>query len=372
MRADYDILLFHSTADRQAVGPLSLALEQLDLDVSRAEHALNDEDGGYASHSAAIDAFEFVAICVSKKATVARWIEREIVGSLADQIRRRTGRILCVVVLDDGPVPPLLAGIPRIDLAHSSPAEAAAEINRAIMTARTTVTVNGYMGHLRERLDTALGLIEDVRIAPGFSWTIISGASSAGKDALSAVVLHQLQPSYGLAFLRKFTTRDRRQYEPDYVKELSEEDFARRKETGEIMFDFWKRGVRYGFDGKQFRAALREGSALIAVFTEFELVPPVVDALNSRGARTAAFLVQANRDDLQRRTLFRPFDSEEVQERLKSIDQDYVTMKQRASLTDEYVFVENGDDTAFNTAATELVEGVRSVIEGRGGALYPA
>src|SRR6185503_10916934 len=134
--------------------------------------------------------------------------------------------------------------------------------------------------------------------------------------------------------------------------------------AGEIMFSFRKRTFRYGFDGKQFREALREGTPLLSVFTEFRLVPALVEAMNSIAVRSAAFLIQTEKADLLRRVLFRNLPPDEVASRVTSIEQDYEEMAQRAALQHEYVFIKNGDSRAFAEAAAELTDAIRSLIDG--------
>ena len=171
-----------------------------------------------------------------------------------------------------------------------------------------------------------------------------------------------------MTFLTKVTTRPRRPSEPEYVQQIDENQFERRFQAGEIMFPFRKRSFRYGFDGKQFRTALREGTPLLSVFTEFRLVPALMEAMNSIGARAAAFLIRTDKADVLRRVLFRNLPPDEVASRVVSIEQDYEAMARRKTLEKEYTFIKNGDTTAFNDAANELTEAVRLLIEGNIGA----
>ncbi len=217
-----------------------------------------------------------------------------------------------------------------------------------------------------DQVAAAVGLLKSIEPSKNFCWAIISGPSSAGKDVLSYMAVQQLQEEHGLAFLTKITTRPRRPSEPDYVKQVEVAEFDERSRTGDIMFPFRKRGFLYGFDGLQFKEAVQDGSPLLSVFTEFRLVPALVEAMCARGIRTKAFLIQTEKPDVLRRVLFRNLPAEEVKSRIASIEQDYHTMEHRTSLSEEYTIVPNGDTVAFRSAWELLVASIRTLIERTG------
>lgn len=368
MDTRYDIFLSHSSSDKPQVRQLFLALQALGLRVFLDERQLQVGDSLYSSLNDSLEASDYLVFCISRAAVSSGWVEREVGGSLARQIKGGRKKVL-PVLLDDAPIPPLLSDLVWLDMALGSPADVAAQIQAAIAAARASrQRATPYPRDVKEQVDSALSLLAGERAAPSFCWTIVSGPSSAGKDVLSYVALQRLQQSYGLSFLRKVTTRPRRPSEPDYVKQVDEVEFECRYRAGEIMFPFRKRTFRYGFDGKQFREALREGTPLLSVFTEFRLVPALVEAMNSIGVRSAAFLIHTEKTDVLRRVLFRNLPPEEVASRVASIEQDYEEMARRATLKQEYVFIKNGDSTAFKDASAELTEAIRSLVESNAGA----
>ncbi|MGH9971814.1 MAG: TIR domain-containing protein [Pyrinomonadaceae bacterium] len=368
MATRYDVFLSHSSSDKPRVRELCLALQRLGLRVFLDEHQLQVGDSVYSSLSDALETSDYILFCISRASVASGWVEREVGGALATQIKSRRKKVL-PVLLDDAPIPSLLSDLVWLDKALGSPTDVAEQIQSAIAAARTSIQrATPYPRDVKEQVDLALSLLAGERAAPRFCWTIVSGPSSAGKDVLSYVVLQRLQQSCGLSFLTKVTTRCRRPSEPNYVEQIDEVEFKRRYRADEIMFPFRKRTFWYGFDGKQFREALREGTPLLSVFTEFRLVPALVEAMNSIGVRSAAFLIQTEKADVLRRVLFRNLSPDEVRSRVVSIEQDYEEMARRATLKQEYVFINNGDSTAFRDAAAKLTEAIRSLVESHAGA----
>lgn len=371
MDFQYDIFLSHASTDKTQVRQLYAELQALGLRVFLDEQELQVGDSLYSSLNDALTASDYVVFCISRASVASGWVEREVAGSLASQIRRRRKRIL-PVLLDDVPIPDLLSDLICLDMAAVSPKDVAVKIHNAIASAQASrIRATPYPRDVKEQVDAALSLLAGERASPGFCWAIISGPSSAGKDVLSYVVLQRLQQNYGLSFLTKLTTRPRRPSEPEYVKQIDDVEFERRYRAGEIMFPFRKRTHRYGFDARQFREALREGLPLIAVFTEFRLVPALVEALNSIAIRATAFFIRTEKADNLRRVLFRNLPPDEVRSRIASIEQDYDAMARRQTFSEEYVFIDNEDSTAFGDAAAELTERIRALIEGNAGAGRP-
>jgi ribose 1,5-bisphosphokinase PhnN len=368
MQTRFDVFLSHSANDKPRVRELERGLNSLGLKVFLDEHQLQVGDSLYASINEALNASDFVVFCISRASVESGWVQREVGGSLARQIKNKRKRVL-PVLLDDAPIPELLSDLVWLNMGSGSPNEIARQIQNAITAARASrLHTSPYSRDVREEVNSALSLLAGESASPGFCWAVVSGPSSAGKDVLSYVVLQRFEESHGLTFLTKVTTRPRRPSEPEYVQQIDENQFERRFQAGEIMFPFRKRSFRYGFDGKQFRTALREGTPLLSVFTEFRLVPALMEAMNSIGARAAAFLIRTDKADVLRRVLFRNLPPDEVASRVVSIEQDYEAMARRKTLEKEYTFIKNGDTTAFNDAANELTEAVRLLIEGNIGA----
>lgn len=364
----YDVFLSHSSVDKPRVRELFDGLKALGLRVFLDERELHVGDSLYSTLNDALAASDYVVFCISRATVESGWVQREVAGSLATQIKTRQKTVL-PVLLDDVAIPKLLSDLIWLDMTAIPAADVAAKIHSAIISARTSRTrAAGYPRDVREQVALALSVLAGERASPGFCWAIISGPSSAGKDVLSYVVLQRLQQNYGLVFLTKLTTRPRRPSEPEYVQQISDAEFEGRYLAGDIMFPFRKRTYRYGFDGRQFREALREGVPLLAVFTEFKLVPALVEALNSVAIRARSFFVRTEKADNLRRVLFRNLPPDEVKARITSIEQDYEEMAHRHSFSGEYVFIDNGDSTPFSTAATSVTDAIRAMIEDNAGA----
>jgi ribose 1,5-bisphosphokinase PhnN len=363
MRKHFDIFLSHSSADKTRVRELYDALAALGISSWFDERELHVGDSLYHHLNAALEMAEFVVFCVSHSATTSGWVEREIGGTLAGQLRAPKKRIL-PVLLDDAPVPPLLADLVWLDMKKSQPSDVARQIRTAIEASRAALRSASLTPRdVETQVEHLLAQLAGSRAAAGFCWAIVSGPSSAGKDVLSYVVLQRLQQSHGLSILRKLTTRPRRPSEPDYVQQLSEDAFQQRSEANTIIFPFRKRGFRYGFDGAQFRTAIHEGTPLLSVFTEFRIVPAVGSALSAAGILTRPFLISVPKQDLLRRVLFRNLPPDEVASRIASIEQDYREMTSRPSLASEYIFIDNGDARAFADAADELTGAIRQMVD---------
>lgn len=359
----FDVFLSHSSADKPIVRELADALESQGLRVFLDERELHVGDSLYAALNKALDESEFVVFAVSKASVASGWVGSEVGGTLTRQIRERRKMVL-PVLLDNAAIPPLLADLIWLDMTKASPSDVAGQIASAIRSARqTTAKHSTYSRDVREQVAQTLSLLAGERAAPRFCWAIISGPSSAGKDVLSYVAVQKLQQRYGLTFLKKLTTRPRRPSEPDYVQQLDDSEFEKRCRSGAIMFPFRKRTFRYGFDAKQFREAMGEGTPLLSVFTEFDLVPAVAEAMNAAGVRTQAYLIRTERVDVLRRVLFRNLPPSEVASRITSIEQDYQEIDDRPNLSSEYLFIENGDGTAFRKASAQLTDALRQLIE---------
>lgn len=357
----FDVFLSHSAEDKPRVRELCAALRNIGVRVFIDEDELTVGDSLYSGLSRALDESAFVVFCISAASVKSGWVAREVSGTLTRQIASGSKRLL-PVLLEDASIPHVLADLVWLDMHHHSPAIVAAKIHAAINPRASIRPISTYPKDVGTQVSSALSLLGGAPPQAGFCWAIVSGPSSAGKDVLSYVAIKTLQPAYGLSFLRKVTTRPRRPSEPDYVQQLNETEFEARYRAGEIIFPFRKREHRYGFDGKQFRQALNEGTPLLSVFTEYRVVPALVEAMNAAGAPSAAFFIEAAKGDALRRVLFRNLPDEEVKQRVISIESDYDFISARTTFRQEYTFVRNGDTDAFAPAAAHLTSAIESLI----------
>ena len=213
-----------------------------------------------------------------------------------------------------------------------------------------------------ERVDVELSeLPDELKVLDGvkphkrFKWFIISGASSAGKDVLTEMILFNLSTSYNLEVGKKYTTRDRRPGESANVEALSEQEFDLFEKQKKILFPYTKRHHRYGLNAEQHRRNISAGIPMVTILTHLEIVPTVVGMLNNKGIKTFPIFIEVPKKHLNRRVKFRNLEATDVAERIKSIDQDLNDIKRRKNFRSEYKIIKNGDNRAFDDVANELV-----------------
>ena len=73
--------------------------------------------------------------------------------------------------------------------------------------------------------------------------------SAVGKDCILDLILHRSSKvKIPVEALTKFTTRHKRIVDSKYYDFVSEEQFDLLEKSGQIIFPYYKRGARYGFD----------------------------------------------------------------------------------------------------------------------------
>lgn len=201
-------------------------------------------------------------------------------------------------------------------------------------------------------------VIGPVAPSANFHFVTISGVSASGKDSLLNLIEERFPGRREMETLEKLMTRPPRLTEPNYATSLTEGEFARRSHLDEIVLQYQKRGVSYGFDGRQFSKAWSEGKMLFSIFTDFDLVPATSAMLRSLGARVSTVFIDVPQSTLLRRTLSRNFDAEQVRSRSLSIRRDFLAIERRTSFREEYTFVANSDFEALEAACDELVDAI--------------
>ncbi len=184
-------------------------------------------------------------------------------------------------------------------------------------------------------------LLESVERSPGFHLYFVSGVSAAGKDSIVMTANKYARGRARFDILRKFTSRPRRLNEPVYVASLDELSFYDRLDKGKLIWAYIKRNTYYGFDADQVRQAIYDGTKLVAIFTEIDAVPLIVDAMNEFGLPTTAIWITADEITVQQRMSTRGFDDEEVKERVMSAGNDLDIIRDRSTFEDEYAFIEH-------------------------------
>lgn len=196
-------------------------------------------------------------------------------------------------------------------------------------------------------------LLRSVQVHQEFRLYIVSGVSAAGKDTLVSGAKEDASIAERFEVLTKYTTRPGRTNEESYSRSLEWQEFVQFVEDGKIIFVYEKRQQLYGFDLQQFKDAIKRGTKLVAIFTEFDQVPEVRLLLNKFGIQVIPIFVQADYPTAARRTRLRQFSAQERQERIESIIEDFGRMLERP-IDQEYVVIPHTNDFGYNSALETL------------------
>ncbi len=357
MKKKFRVFLSHASIDKQHVRRAKLELERHGITCWLDEDEILIGDSIVDRIDRALQDSRFVIFFVSEISNSSHWVNREIQATLARQLEDNESRILPALL--DGTAPPaLLKDFLWADLRGAAWARGIASLAQTIQQKCTDDTA------AIEELNLGVGFNSAVpdNISKAFNFIIISGISASGKDSLVQMMEERMTSSHHMQILTKYNTRNPRRSEPEYSNALSAAEFQQLLDEGEIIFPYRKRNERYGFSASQFRAAQLEGCILVAIFTEFSLVPKVVSTMCNAGAATTAFFIKAAKQHLERRTLFRNFGPAEIVERTRSIRQDFAALEQRTTFKEEYQVLWNGDDTALEQVADDLEQAIRKII----------
>lgn len=357
------LFLSHASVDSQRVREIKDRLESLGFDCWLDEVEILPGDSIVERINDGLTRATFLIFFMSRASIASAWTQLEVQSAIVSQLRSNRIRLL-PVLLDAIDPPPLLAGIRWADLSGTDIASGMDALSRAIRSRLEA----GEDIHDDERLATKFGsaFLRLPRPQPrsGLHFFILSGPSSSGKDTL----LHEVEFSLGarIEVLRKYTTRTKRAWEEDYSHPISPALFSKKLDAGDIIFPFRKRRARYGFDSEHFFSLIREGLCVIAVMTDFTLVPLLVDSMNARGIPTTAFFIESPSDALERRTIRRGFPPDEAVGRARSISEDRLEASLRPSFRDEYIFINNKErGQGLGDAADQLVTQIRKALDDR-------
>lgn len=156
-----------------------------------------------------------------------------------------------------------------------------------------------------------------------FKFVTISGASAVGKDCLLNLILfHKRKTNKKIESLTKFTTRPPRIVDSKYYNFVSSLEFDQLERSGNIIFSYFKRGERYGFDRTHLFNSTREDEVLFSVFTHFESLPADRQYLKNQGINHIAILLKADEETLKLRTEGRLLKPNDLEARKRSIEKD--------------------------------------------------
>jgi guanylate kinase len=209
---------------------------------------------------------------------------------------------------------------------------------------------------LVEWFGTAWSELPHPRTITSFRFVIVSGPSGAGKDTL---IRRLKERDDSLHVLKKRATREPWPSEPSYFEYTPEHEFEDRVARGRIIFPYKKRGVRYGFSREELFNHITSGDCVVAVFTEFELVPRVVREMNRAGLPAKAFFIEAPAREMKARNEQRNFDDDELKRREASIDRDILEMRRRrAVFSKQYTCIRYGSRNTLHTAVNGMHQAI--------------
>lgn len=193
---------------------------------------------------------------------------------------------------------------------------------------------------------------------PNFRFVTISGPSAAGKDCILDLILYWKGKSRThIEALTKFTTRPKRVIDSKYYDFVTDEQFDVLDKSGNIIFPYYKRDARYGFDRTHLFNAAREDQVAFCVFTHFESLPTDRQFLQSQGIRHIAILLTADRDSLVIRSDERPLKPDDIAARKISIESDLQFLADNQSIIRRCfdLVVYNGDAYSKRDAYNRIV-----------------
>jgi guanylate kinase len=157
----------------------------------------------------------------------------------------------------------------------------------------------------------------------GFRFVTISGASSTGKDCILDMILSQrYRTDQKVESFTKFTTRPKRVVDSKYYDFVNDDDFDLLEKSGNIIFPYYKRGFRYGFDKTHLINSSRDLDIMIAIFTHFESLPADRQLLKDHGLNHIAILLTSDMQTLMLRSDSRILDPQDIEIRKRSIEKD--------------------------------------------------
>jgi len=223
--------------------------------------------------------------------------------------------------------------------------------------------IRDQYGQLSDSIDNLLRLVEsqrnDFRPHPRFRFITLSGPSAVGKDCVLDLILRGAsRAKVSVEALTKFTTRKKRVVDSKYYQFVSNEQFDLLERSGQLIFAYFKRGERYGFDRTHLFNAAREEGCLFSVFTHFESFLADREFLKSGGITHVAVLLTGDKESLLARSDARLLTQEDIQSRKASIDVDLDFLRDNAAYIDSCfdLVVQNGDGYAKLHTHDQIVQ----------------
>ncbi len=285
---------------------------------------------------------------------VGSWIDSITMGALEDAIlaeRLDNLDAACAraMTLDDGEL--LYAEITNIN----SICFVILLTNLSQITAQTQ-EISSNLGHLISLVEAQTNQFQP---HPKFRLVTISGPSAVGKDCILDLILHRKDKAQTpVDALTKFTTRQKRIVDSKYYDFVSETEFDLLERSGTLIFPYFKRGARYGFDRTHLFNAAREEHVLFSVFTHFESLPADRQFLRNQGIHHLAILLNADKETLVVRSEGRVLAPDDIERRKDSIEHDLLFLRENENYLKNCfdLMVDNGDAHAKYETHDHIVQ----------------
>jgi len=214
--------------------------------------------------------------------------------------------------------------------------------------------------------DEILAILKQVAPPPPIASTnlfLLSGPSSAGKDAIASSVLRMLiARGFPAEYWDKYTTRDTRgtsegqvDFESRYHKHVTEARFSLLVKTGEIILEYGKYFNRYGFSRSHMERCMSSNTPMLCINSDFQNVEQHIMELRNWGLRVTAMLIDAPAENCERRIWFRNLPDPLV--RIDELRRDCAFVEHHEDNMNRIYDVRfrNDDGISFNESSNEVV-----------------
>lgn len=191
-----------------------------------------------------------------------------------------------------------------------------------------------------------------------FLFVTISGPSAVGKDCvLDTILSRRANIPRDMDSLTKFTNRPQRLVDSKYYDFLTDQEYDLLEQSRNIIFPYYKRGFRYGFDRTHLFSAASKSQILFSIFTHFESLPTDREYLKELGINHIAILLIADRDTLIRRSSRRLLERSDIDARNASIEHDLDFIRLNKTMVDRCfdLIIDNGDGKSIYKTCGEVV-----------------
>ncbi len=218
-------------------------------------------------------------------------------------------------------------------------------------------SLNGLAASVKQLSEATTAL----RPHPSFRFVTISGASAVGKDCLLDYIAHnRCKTARRIEMLRKFTTREPRPVDSKYYDFVTDEEFDLLERSGGVLFPYYKRGFRYGFDKAHFAELAEEDCHAFCVFTSFSTFPSDRQVLRDKGVYHIAILLEASEECLILRSNARLLKPDDLERRKESISHDLGFLRENSKFRamNFDVIINNSDkyskEESYNRLVTKI------------------